>query len=193
MPLVRQGAVAEHEAWGTILAPSEVQSLQGIGDRTEGAEEMSVNEKDREEALLDLEREAWDIYMLMEFDDMGELCSARKSAEWIEKRDDRIRSEAVKAERETLIEKVRGLKIGICHVMNGPREEWYDRKDVSLDDVLSILSDDQEPAFCEWAFGGYLWSASCGATWEFPEGSPEDNKFRYCPRCGRHVKEADRG
>lgn len=96
-------------------------------------------------------------------------------------------SEAARAEREKIaILEARIAELTKPYKPNYPEAKVYISEGPGLD---SFLSDDQEPAICEWAFGGYLWSASCGATWEFPEGSPEDNKFRYCPNCGRPVKE----
>lgn len=100
----------------------------------------------------------------------------------------RIRSEAVKAERERI------EAIVTEEILE------YDCEFTGL--VNSIVSrilspnqgtDEKEYDVCTWIFGGYLWSASCGATWEFPEGSPEDNEFRYCPHCGKPVKEEGRG
>lgn len=98
-------------------------------------------------------------------------------------RDKAAIAEAVKAERER------------CEAIVTEEILEYDCDftDLVNNIVSRILSDDQEAAVCTWRFEGYLWAASCGATWEFPEGSPEDNNFRYCPHCGKPVKEEGRG
>lgn len=43
---------------------------------------------------------------------------------------------------------------------------------------------------CEWHPDGSasFWEGSCGIAWEFTDGGPKDNGFRYCPRCGKPLK-----
>jgi len=32
-----------------------------------------------------------------------------------------------------------------------------------------------------------IWGTSCGNTHQFEDGGPEENKYRFCPYCGRRV------
>ena len=45
---------------------------------------------------------------------------------------------------------------------------------------------------CTWTEDpeGY-WSTSCGRSWTFIEGGPEENGVRYCHGCGKPVRIAD--
>ena len=36
-----------------------------------------------------------------------------------------------------------------------------------------------------------VYSTLCGDTFEFYEGDPEDNGFKFCPFCGHPIKDAD--
>ena len=38
---------------------------------------------------------------------------------------------------------------------------------------------------CTWVedFNGY-WESECGATWEFIEDGPEENRVKFCHKCG---------
>jgi hypothetical protein len=50
------------------------------------------------------------------------------------------------------------------------------------------------PEVCGWKYHlgrdwdeGY-WSTSCGNDWYFTEGTPETNRVKYCPYCGKPIK-----
>ena len=48
--------------------------------------------------------------------------------------------------------------------------------------------------YCDWKkdddlFGGNLWTVACGNDFQFIEGDVKDNEFKYCPYCGREIKE----
>lgn len=34
-----------------------------------------------------------------------------------------------------------------------------------------------------------LWNATCGFMFEFNEGSPARNRFKFCPKCGLPLKQ----
>lgn len=45
---------------------------------------------------------------------------------------------------------------------------------------------------CTWKMedvNGDVYDTDCGNCFQFNDGSPEENKFKFCPYCGRHVKE----
>jgi len=44
---------------------------------------------------------------------------------------------------------------------------------------------------CRWALtnGEEPWEGDCGIEWTCPDGTPRDNGMRYCPRCGRRLKQ----
>lgn len=48
---------------------------------------------------------------------------------------------------------------------------------------------------CEWVWddGDCFWQASCGGTWVFTDGSPEDNQVKFCQCCGKEVSIRDAG
>ena len=33
-----------------------------------------------------------------------------------------------------------------------------------------------------------IWHTSCGNDFEFTAGNPEDNKFLFCPYCGKRIE-----
>ena len=39
----------------------------------------------------------------------------------------------------------------------------------------------------EWS--GDSWDTSCGEKFCFNDGSPAENKFNFCPHCGRRISE----
>jgi hypothetical protein len=42
--------------------------------------------------------------------------------------------------------------------------------------------------FCEWVEDDSgVWATDCGFSFEFNEGGPGDNKFEYCPFCGKNL------
>mgnify|MGYP001562618544 CR=1 FL=1 len=34
-----------------------------------------------------------------------------------------------------------------------------------------------------------FWVGACGITWQFEDGRPKENGMKFCPKCGRKVKE----
>jgi hypothetical protein len=42
---------------------------------------------------------------------------------------------------------------------------------------------------CEWSYDadGY-WNTSCGGTWVFTDGTPEENEILYCHKCGNPIE-----
>lgn len=42
---------------------------------------------------------------------------------------------------------------------------------------------------CTWTFSNYddHWSGTCGVEWIFPDGGPEENGVKFCPKCGKSV------
>lgn len=49
---------------------------------------------------------------------------------------------------------------------------------------------------CEWTWDSihYKWNGACGAAWQFngADDTPTDNDMRYCPMCGKLIKEQPR-
>lgn len=45
------------------------------------------------------------------------------------------------------------------------------------------------PDSCTWTFSNYddHWSGACGVEWIFPDGGPEENGVKFCPKCGKSV------
>lgn len=45
---------------------------------------------------------------------------------------------------------------------------------------------------CVWAvddiMDGDLWETACGATFQFNDGGPEDNEFKFCYKCGKPIE-----
>lgn len=35
---------------------------------------------------------------------------------------------------------------------------------------------------------GDLWETSCGQAFQFTDGGPEDNQFKFCYRCGKEIE-----
>lgn len=36
--------------------------------------------------------------------------------------------------------------------------------------------------------GDDFWDTSCGEAFTFAEGDPKDNRFNYCPYCGKRIE-----
>lgn len=45
------------------------------------------------------------------------------------------------------------------------------------------------PDSCTWTFSNYddHWTGTCGVEWIFPDGGPEENGVKFCPKCGKSV------
>ena len=45
------------------------------------------------------------------------------------------------------------------------------------------------PESCTWTFSKYdeHWTGTCGVEWIFPDGGPEENGVKFCPKCGKSV------
>lgn len=50
---------------------------------------------------------------------------------------------------------------------------------------VSVETDD----VCEWKYNGneYLWETSCGNLHIFMSDGPNENKYQYCPYCGKEI------
>lgn len=43
---------------------------------------------------------------------------------------------------------------------------------------------------CEWSIDAEgTWGGTCGAEWVFNDGGPTDNSMKFCPECGKPLKE----
>jgi hypothetical protein len=46
-------------------------------------------------------------------------------------------------------------------------------------------------AKCTWthegAWGDDCWEGTCGATWYFSVGGPDENDMKFCPQCGNNL------
>ena len=61
-----------------------------------------------------------------------------------------------------------------------------------LEDQLSAVIAEGPCSECTWTEDpDGLWSTSCGRSWTFIEGGPEDNRVHYCHGCGKPVRIAD--
>ena len=53
---------------------------------------------------------------------------------------------------------------------------------------------EKRDGFCEWKLNDYFheddyYDTSCGETGCFMEGGIKDNNYKYCPYCGKEIKE----
>ena len=64
---------------------------------------------------------------------------------------------------------------------------------VNLDDAIEIVRGDREPEpECEWKLEdaeGNLYATGCENRQLIFEGTPEENGYKYCPYCGKRIKE----
>ena len=44
---------------------------------------------------------------------------------------------------------------------------------------------------CTWRETGEMWESACKYCFAFIGGTPSQNGFDYCPKCGRRLIEAD--
>lgn len=54
------------------------------------------------------------------------------------------------------------------------------------------LATKREPEVCNWeadSEGNY--STSCGETFTLIDGTPEDNRMKYCPYCGKPIRQVE--
>jgi len=52
----------------------------------------------------------------------------------------------------------------------------------------------REPSPCNWSPEDWeteIWETSCGESFYFIEGGPEDNGMKYCPFCGHPIEMID--
>lgn len=54
--------------------------------------------------------------------------------------------------------------------------------------ACAIKSVEERFSTCRWEYDddGY-YKTSCGEAWCFPEGTPSENKLKFCPICGKKV------
>ena len=69
------------------------------------------------------------------------------------------------------------------------------QKVVALDDAIEIMRGDREPEpECEWKLEdaeGNLYAIGCENRQLIFEGTPEENGYKYCPYCGKRIKEVE--
>lgn len=46
----------------------------------------------------------------------------------------------------------------------------------------------QEPCLWKWDVDGF-WRGSCGIPWWMETGTPKENGMKFCPKCGRCLKQ----
>lgn len=48
---------------------------------------------------------------------------------------------------------------------------------------------------CEWTYDEWhdCWETGCGNTFQFIDGTPKDNKMRFCPYCGKEIEQVRKG
>lgn len=54
----------------------------------------------------------------------------------------------------------------------------------------------QEPEYCDWSLDDReynTWGGSCGIYWSLIEDSPTDNGMKFCPKCGKPLRELNGG
>jgi len=46
---------------------------------------------------------------------------------------------------------------------------------------------------CKWVYDNFhdFWETECGNAFTVLEGTPSDNKMRFCPYCGKEIKESN--
>lgn len=72
-------------------------------------------------------------------------------------------------------------------------------RDLPKGGITGIMpAPENRPAICVWRtdvfknhdYADGLWETSCGEIFSFePWGTPSENKMRYCPYCGRPLRE----
>lgn len=46
---------------------------------------------------------------------------------------------------------------------------------------------------CVWSESSYgFWESSCKYAFEFHNGTPRQNGFRFCPKCGKQIKRSNK-
>ena len=47
---------------------------------------------------------------------------------------------------------------------------------------------------CKWIYDEYhdYWDTKCGEGQIFTDGGPKENKYRYCPYCGKEIEVSER-
>jgi hypothetical protein len=51
----------------------------------------------------------------------------------------------------------------------------------------------QAEEWCEWTWNEDFWECHCGQAFVCYEGTPTENKFIFCPYCGKKIKEINNG
>jgi hypothetical protein len=77
-------------------------------------------------------------------------------------------------------------------------EKWrqpgtpYEAMKADLDALLSEAVRGAK-GVCEWRFDvemdHEMWNTSCGEAFCFTEGDPKENDYKFCPGCGKELKE----
>ena len=55
--------------------------------------------------------------------------------------------------------------------------------------VLGKKKEPGEPTHCYWFWDDDgFWKSDCGVAFVFEVGGPKENKFKFCYKCGKHIK-----
>jgi hypothetical protein len=57
-----------------------------------------------------------------------------------------------------------------------------------------LITNETIKQFCLWEYKGveeYYYEAQCGGFWEFDDGDIKENRFKYCPFCGKKILNKD--
>ena len=97
-----------------------------------------------------------------------------------------IRAEALRVAADRAIDWFKGIGLGVSGLKSA--------HDELRSAILSAnpSTDEGGARECVWTEDpDGLWSTSCGRSWTFIEGGPEENGIRYCHGCGKPVLIAD--
>lgn len=88
---------------------------------------------------------------------------------------------------------------GLATELQGRRLKWVGLARYRPEDFQADAAGAGQ-AGCDWTFEDeptWAWNTGCGETFQFNDGGPSDNNFRYCHGCGEpiatHTQEPDRG
>lgn len=71
------------------------------------------------------------------------------------------------------------------------RRVWELRQITEVEEMNGIGTVKFEPK-CRWTEDDEgIWYTECGNAHEFMTDSPTENKYKFCPYCGREIKHAD--
>ena len=92
------------------------------------------------------------------------------------------------------IEQNKGFEQFLTLLNTRLKASYYDIIDFATE-VIESLGDKTNT--CKWHKDGHkwedhdYWETSCGEFFQFINNGPEDNHFKFCPYCGKPIKEID--